>query len=511
MRPRGVLARPPDSRGRRSPRRERRILRVILTLCMLVNPLVLAPVGAMASTPPAISAGYSHTVGLGSDGAVLAVGDNSDGQLGVLGWTDIVAISAGYQHTVGLRADGTCVAVGYNYSGQCNVSGWTDIVAIAGGGNHTVALRSDGTCVAVGQNSYGQLNVSGWTDIVAVAAGMGHTIGVKADGTCLAVGAGWDGQLDVSGWTDIVAVSGGYGHTVGLRSDGSVVAAGWNAYNQCDVSGWTDIVGLVAGYEHTVGLRSDGTCVSVGRNRLGECEVSGWTDVVAVSAGCYTSVALRSDGTCVGAGSNSSGQLDVSGWNLGATSTEPPAPGSSTSISVTADVPAPPPSLTFTVSPGVPPYNGAVTESSISFGTLLPDDPTAGSHYLSVTTNAASGYTVTAAEAAPLTSGTDAIPNVMGDDGTITHSTAGPWTSSTTYGFGYTLENENGSDAVFTFASGYKAFADFSAGEVPQAVMSAAGPVTGSLVELVYRVNIAPTQPQGAYSTTVTYVATGTF
>lgn len=38
-----------------------------------------------------------------------------------------VAISVGRSHTVGLRSDGTLVAVGKNYSGQCNVSGLTNI------------------------------------------------------------------------------------------------------------------------------------------------------------------------------------------------------------------------------------------------------------------------------------------------------------------------------------------------------------------------------------------------
>ena len=37
-------------------------------------------------------------------------------------------VSAGDWHTVGLRSDGTVVAVGNNkYYGQCDVSGWTDI------------------------------------------------------------------------------------------------------------------------------------------------------------------------------------------------------------------------------------------------------------------------------------------------------------------------------------------------------------------------------------------------
>ena len=79
----------------------------------------------------AVSAGQSHTVGLKTDGTVVAVGDNDHGQCDVSNWTDIVAVSAGIDYTVGLKADGTVVATkytnDYNYNGQCDVGGWTDI------------------------------------------------------------------------------------------------------------------------------------------------------------------------------------------------------------------------------------------------------------------------------------------------------------------------------------------------------------------------------------------------
>ena len=33
-------------------------------------------------------------------------------------------VAAGWSHTVGLRSDGTVVAVGYNYYSQCNLFDW---------------------------------------------------------------------------------------------------------------------------------------------------------------------------------------------------------------------------------------------------------------------------------------------------------------------------------------------------------------------------------------------------
>ena len=180
------------------------------------------------------------------------------------------------------------------------------------------------------------------------------------------------------------------------------------------------------------------------------------------------------------------------------------------SIHVTADVPMPTPMLNFTVSPGAAPTGGSVTDSTLDFGMLSPTTPKTGSHYLSVSTNAAGGYLVTAGESGPLSSGTDIIPDVVGDDGSITHLLAGPWALSNTYGFGYTVANRVGSDAAFS--SGFKQFADASASEVAQTVMTAAAPVEAHEIELTYKVNVsAYVQPMGAYATTVTYLATGNF
>ena len=187
-----------------------------------------------------------------------------------------VIIACGASHTVGLKSDGTVVAVGYNDYGQCNVSGWSNIVAVSCGRHHTVGLKSDGTVVAVGNNGNGKRNVSGWSNIVAVAGGYSHTVGLKSDGTVVAVGNNDYGQCNVSGWSNIVAVAGRYLHTVGLKSDGTVVAVGYNDYGQRNVSGWSNIVAVSCGRYHTVGLKSDGTVVAVGDNGNGQCNVQSW-------------------------------------------------------------------------------------------------------------------------------------------------------------------------------------------------------------------------------------------
>jgi hypothetical protein len=115
-----------------------------------------------------VAVGSKHTVGLESDGTVVAVGSDWGGQCDVGNWTDIVQVAAGWSHTVGLKGDGTAVAVGDNWRGCCDVGNWTNIVQVAAGGGHTVGLKSDGTVVAVGDNEYWQCNLSDWNLVLAL-------------------------------------------------------------------------------------------------------------------------------------------------------------------------------------------------------------------------------------------------------------------------------------------------------------------------------------------------------
>ena len=81
----------------------------------------------------AISAGDYHTVALTEDGRVLTTQkkdchfdgvDFSASIEEIATWEDIVEISAGYGYTLGLKSNGTVVAAGYKNEGQADVQGW---------------------------------------------------------------------------------------------------------------------------------------------------------------------------------------------------------------------------------------------------------------------------------------------------------------------------------------------------------------------------------------------------
>lgn len=271
---------------------------------------------------PQVDAGDHHTVGLRSDGTVLAAGDNSWGSCNVRGWRNIVQIAAGAGCTVGLKSDGTVIAVGDNSWDRLSVDDWSNIIQIAAADiSHTTGVKSDGKVVAVGYNEYGQCNVSGWRDIKQVAVGWYHTVGLTADGGVVATGRNSHGQCNVSGWTDIKQIAAKHLWTVGIQSDGTVVAVGHTA-DLISVSSWRDISQVDVGMFHIVGLRSDGTAIATnaGGSPCSECNVSNWTDIIQIVAGWDHTVGLESDGKVLAVTGETDewdyGQCNTSSWNL---------------------------------------------------------------------------------------------------------------------------------------------------------------------------------------------------
>ena len=264
-----------------------------------------------------IAVGRKHVVLVQTDGTVdvyaddyivydnllIRHGENIDfGQWKVDDWENIIEVAAGYNHTVGLKSDGTVVAVGNNSSRQCNVGSWTDIIAIAAGNSHTVGLKRDGTVVACGWNNSGQCNVKTWTDIIAIAAGRQHTIGLKSDGTVVAVGDNEYGQCDVANWKNITAIAAGDFHTVGLNKS-FVEAVGKNSSGQCNLSDglvwWGGIDAIAAGRSHTVGMYDYSyDVVAVGSNEFGQCDAENFysnsNKIIEIAAGYNTTAILDS-------------------------------------------------------------------------------------------------------------------------------------------------------------------------------------------------------------------------
>lgn len=170
----------------------------------------------------AIDAGWSFSVGLTKDHKLIYAG-NDQGQQAKFNyndslWKDVVNISAGggstkYKgkgHTVGLKSDGTVVAIGDNEYGQCDVNTWTDVIKVVAGDMHTVGLKADGTILVTGIdnngiNSADKELISSVSNAVDVAAGYGHTLCLLSDGSIVAFGYNdANKRTGANKWTDIL-------------------------------------------------------------------------------------------------------------------------------------------------------------------------------------------------------------------------------------------------------------------------------------------------------------------
>ena len=333
-----------------------------------------------------VSAGTYHSLALGSDGNAYAWGYNNYGQLGDGTYTTrytpvrvktpdrntypdlpkdftYLQVSAGYYHSLAVGSDGNVYAWGNNGNGRLgdgtttqrntpvrvktpDRSTYPDLPAdftylqVSAGTSHSLALGSDGNAYAWGYNSNGQLgdgtsssrntpvrvktpDRKTYPDLPAdftylqVSAGTYHSLALGSDGNVYAWGNNGNGQLgdgtssyrytpvrvktpDRNTYPDLpkdftyLQVSAGYYHSLAVGSDGNVYAWGNNGN----------------------GRLGDGTTTQ--RNtpvRVKTPDRSTYPDLPAdftylqVSAGTYHSLALGSDGNVYAWGYNSEGQL----------------------------------------------------------------------------------------------------------------------------------------------------------------------------------------------------------
>ena len=149
---------------------------------------------------------------------------------------------------------------------------------------------------------------------------------------------------------------------------------------------------------------------------------------------------------------------------------------------------------------------------SIDFESLSPNVPQTGYTDLTVSSGAAHGYIVSVHQNHQLEnteSPGEYIEDTIGDNEDISYTQQGMWELNTTHGFGYSLSNLEGGDAVFT--SGYRKFADLSKGHSSQIMMQNSEVTRTSSVRLNYKVNIGSEQDSGNYESSIFYKCSGTF
>jgi alpha-tubulin suppressor-like RCC1 family protein len=287
-----------------------------------------------------VSAGYSHTATIKTDGTLWTWGHSANGRLGNAVATGIIfstpvttfagginwkQVSGGTFHTAAIKTDGTLWTWGANNYGVLgngvtigSIS--TPITTFAGGTNwkevscgnvHTAAIKTDGTLWVWGRNFSGQLGgntttnrstpvttFAGGTNWKQVSSGNSHTAAIKTDGTLWTWGSQYRGQL-------------GNGVTTGTISTPVTTFAGGTNWKQVSCGG-----------RYAAAIKTDGTLWVWGQNSFGTAGVNdlntrptptttfaGGTNWKQVNSGGYNTAAIKTDGTLWVWGVNLNGQL----------------------------------------------------------------------------------------------------------------------------------------------------------------------------------------------------------
>ncbi len=216
--------------------------------------------GQLLEGVKAISAGEYHSLALLNSGAVVAWGDDYDGELG-----DGKEVSSDVPVAVCAVNQMYCTATSDELTGA---------TAVSAGFEHSLALLDGGTVAAWGNNRVGQL-------------GDGSATGPE---TCKDAALCSKTPVEVKELSGVTGISAGYWHSLALLGNETVMAWG----------------------ENTVGQLGDGTtsgetCAGSDPCSTTPVAVEGLTGATAVSAGEYQSLALVSGAaptvTCSAAGS----------------------------------------------------------------------------------------------------------------------------------------------------------------------------------------------------------------
>ena len=360
--------------------------------------MVKKPTGAPKDfTYAQVSAGYGHSLALGSDGYVYAWGYNNYGQLGnnsiptgrfnnkaqslapvlvcdpdspadACKGLKATQVSAGGFHSLAVDDVGNAWEWGYNDRGQLgnnssvfnssvpvrvrdpdspkDASKGLQVVQASAGWDHSLAVGSDGYVYAWGNNDYGELGKgsASYTNplpalvrdpaspsdahkglkATQVSAGYVLSLAVGSDGNTYAWGYNGEGELgnnttsgntpnpvpvlvrdpasprDAHKGLKATQVNAGYWHSLAVGSDGNTYAWGQNSYgelgnntrsyanpvpvlvrdpaNPTDTSKGLQAAQVSAGYSHSLAVGSDGNAYAWGRNsdgRLGNGTTSG--------------------------------------------------------------------------------------------------------------------------------------------------------------------------------------------------------------------------------------------
>jgi alpha-tubulin suppressor-like RCC1 family protein len=298
------------------------------------------PEQVVADSVMRVTAGFTHSLFIKTNGSLWAMGNNGFGQLGdgstnggdykvnlpeQIIASNVTAVAAGAYHSLFRKSDGSLWGMGYNGDGELGNGTFqstnlplqivaSNVIKISAGYTHSLFLKGDGSLWGMGYNGDGELGDGTYgsppdyctnvpelivaSNVVAIAAGRMHSIFLKNNGSLWAMGGNFSGQLGNGSYdntnrpqmivaSNVVAIAAGYDHSLFIKNDGSLWAMGGNQFGQL----------------------GDGTFAEAPYFSTNQPEQIVAGNVTAIAAVYAYSLFIKSDGSLWGMGYNYYGQL----------------------------------------------------------------------------------------------------------------------------------------------------------------------------------------------------------
>ncbi len=250
-----------------------------------------------------VSAGFTHSCGITTEGKVFCWGDNESGTLGnnstenqsivpvevdtfmIEGSKEFISVSTGWRHTCGVSNDKIAYCWGGDYSGALGngeseqdksipskvdtstIVGDKTFTSISTGWYHICGVTSDHVIYCWGQNMFGQLgngqvansevpikihdgNITGNKSMIQVYSGSTHTCGLSAENIAYCWGSDSEDQLGDGGIANYSYIP--------------------TPLDTSEIKGSDEFLSISAGIDHTCGITIDNTAYCWGSNIFGK-------------------------------------------------------------------------------------------------------------------------------------------------------------------------------------------------------------------------------------------------
>ena len=167
----------------------------------------------------------------------------------------------------------------------------------------------------------------------------------------------------------------------------------------------------------------------------------------------------------------------------------------------------------YTVNESTDSFGFGLSQDAIDLGVLSASNPVIRTSEIYLTNSEKGGQVLTYQNHPLFSQDKKTIEDTTCDNGACTETTAAPWGSSLTYGFGFRCDSDATGicDQQFNASNAFKQYPDDSRGEQSQPIVLSNRSNGSSTSKITYKVTISGTQTQEGYYNTITYLAIPNF